>query len=202
MVSNFNKTLIIIGFFVTNIAYSEVKTNEQNKIDAESAELQQIHDALTEFSQSDGKNSIIYQQKLREMLDSVEVRFHACDPDNDDTLDVYETTVCLPQVARQFRQVDINNDNVISLDELSILARNAVAMGSIVAVASRTSARLLAVLSLVVRVHRTYSKSCVASAVVPNIVWGSPASFWIFWRTALRFSSLVTMMSNSAFTSS
>ncbi|MDB4138816.1 hypothetical protein OAT33_00385 [Methylophilaceae bacterium] len=124
MVSNFNKTLIIIGFFVTNIAYSEVKTNEQKKIDAESAELQQIHDALTEFSQSDGKNSIIYQQKLREMLDSVEVRFHACDPDNDDTLDVYETTVCLPQVARQFRQVDINNDNVISLDELSILARD------------------------------------------------------------------------------
>ena len=58
------------------------------------------------------------------MLDSVEVRFHACDPDNDDTLDVYETTVCLPQVARQFRQVDINNDNVISLDELSILARD------------------------------------------------------------------------------
>ena len=58
------------------------------------------------------------------MLDSIETRFHACDPDNDNTLDVYETTVCLPQVARQFRQVDINNDNVISLDELSILARD------------------------------------------------------------------------------
>ena len=58
------------------------------------------------------------------MLDSVETRFYACDPDNDNTLDVYETTVCLPQVARQFRYVDINNDNVISLDELSILAKD------------------------------------------------------------------------------
>ncbi|MDC0422906.1 hypothetical protein OAL85_01365 [Methylophilaceae bacterium] len=128
MVSNFNKTLIIIGLFISSIAYSEVKSNEksieQQKINDESGELQKIHDALTKFSQSDDKNSIIYQQKLREMLDSVEIRFHACDPDNDNTLDVYETTVCLPQVARQFRQVDINNDNVISLDELSILARN------------------------------------------------------------------------------
>ena len=124
MVSNFNKTLIIIGLFVTGTAFSEVKTSQQINIEEETAELQQIHDALTEFSQSDAKNSIIYQQKLREMLDSVEVRFHACDPDNDDTLDVYETTQCLPQVARQFQKVDINNDNVISLDELSILARN------------------------------------------------------------------------------
>ena len=66
----------------------------------------------------------LYEQKKREMLDSVETRFYACDPDNDNTLDVYETTVCLPQVARQFRYVDINNDNVISLDELSILAKD------------------------------------------------------------------------------
>jgi len=31
--------------------------------------------------------------------------------------------LCLPQVARQFRQVDSNKDNLISLDELSILAK-------------------------------------------------------------------------------
>ena len=85
--------------------------------------MQQIHDALTKFSQSDDKNSIIYQQKLREMLDSVELRFLACDIDNDQTLDVFETTRCLPQVARQFRRVDIDNDNVITLDEISIMAR-------------------------------------------------------------------------------
>ena len=122
MVSNFNKILIIIGLFVTSLAYSEVSSNSmsraQQKIADESAELQQIHDALTKFSQSDDKNSIIYQQKLREMLDSVELRFLSCDIDNDQTLDVFETTQCLPQVARQFRRVDIDNDNVITLDEI------------------------------------------------------------------------------------
>ena len=127
MVSNFNKTLIIIAFFISSIAYSEVKTNkissEQQKINDKSGELQQIHDALTKFSQSDDKNSIIYQQKLREMLDSVELRFLSCDIDNDQTLDVFETTQCLPQVARHFRRVDIDNDNVITLDEISIMAR-------------------------------------------------------------------------------
>lgn len=123
MVSKFNKILIIIGLFVSSAAYSEVKKNQQNKIDKEIAELQQIHDALTEFSQSNSKNSIIYQQKLREMLDSVELRFLSCDMDNDQTLDVFETTQCLPQVARQFRKVDIDNDNVITLDEISIMAR-------------------------------------------------------------------------------
>ena len=127
MVSNFNKILIIIGLFVTSLAYSEVSSNSmsraQQKIADESAELQQIHDALTKFSQSDDKNSIIYQQKLREMLGSVERRFLSCDIDNDQTLDVFETTQCLPQVARQFRRVDIDNDNVITLDEISIMAR-------------------------------------------------------------------------------
>jgi hypothetical protein len=127
MVSNFNKTLFIIGLLLTSAAYSEVGTNQilgdQQKINEESAELQQIHDALTKFSQSEDKNSIIYQQKLREMLDSLEVRFLACDIDNDQTLDVFETTQCLPQVARQFRRVDIDNDNVITLDEISIMAR-------------------------------------------------------------------------------
>ena len=58
------------------------------------------------------------------MLDSVELRFLACDTDSDDTLDVFEATQCLPQVARMFRDVDINNDNVITLDEIAILAKS------------------------------------------------------------------------------
>jgi hypothetical protein len=63
------------------------------------------------------------QEKRNEMLSRVEQRFLNCDKDNDDTLDVFETTMCLPQVARQFRKVDSNKDNLISLDELSILAK-------------------------------------------------------------------------------
>jgi hypothetical protein len=57
------------------------------------------------------------------MLDSVELRFLACDTDSDKTLDVFEATQCLPQVARMFRDVDIDNDNLITLDEIAILAK-------------------------------------------------------------------------------
>jgi len=80
---------------------------------------------INEFTnqQNDEFNAFL-QEKRSEMLLSVEKRFVDCDKDNDDTLDVFETTVCLPQVARQFRSVDINKDNLISLDELSILARD------------------------------------------------------------------------------
>ena len=35
----------------------------------------------------------------------------------------FEVTQCLPQVARMFRDVDIDNDNVITLDEIAILAK-------------------------------------------------------------------------------
>jgi hypothetical protein len=127
MVLNFNKLLIIISIFITNFAYGEGRKNkatDSSIITADQAtELQEIHEALTRFSQTEDKNNYIYQQKLREMLDSVEARFLACDRDNDNTLDVFETTQCLPQVARQFRKVDIDKDNLITLDEISIMAR-------------------------------------------------------------------------------
>ena len=121
MSKKLHKLLFIICLFNLNTAFADTKV--ELKI-SETSQLDQIHEALDEFTRFDTKNNIIYEQKRREMLDSIETRFHACDPDNDNTLDVYETTVCLPQVARQFRQVDINNDNVISLDELSILAKD------------------------------------------------------------------------------
>jgi hypothetical protein len=121
MSKKLHKLLFIIYLFSLNTAFADNKV--ELKI-SETSQLDQIHEALDEFTRFDTKNNIIYEQKRREMLDSIETRFHACDPDNDNTLDVYETTVCLPQVARQFRQVDINNDNVISLDELSILAKD------------------------------------------------------------------------------
>lgn len=121
MLKNLYKLLFSLLLFNYNIGFTDSK--DELKI-SESSQLDQIHEAIDEFTRFDSKNNLIYEQKRREMLDSVETRFHACDPDNDNTLDVYETTVCLPQVARQFRQVDINNDNVISLDELSILAKD------------------------------------------------------------------------------
>ena len=121
MSKKLHKLLFILYLFNFNAAFADNKVELKT---SETSQLDQIREALDEFTRYDTKNNIIYEQKRREMLDSIETRFHACDPDNDNTLDVYETTVCLPQVARQFRHVDINNDNVISLDELSILAKD------------------------------------------------------------------------------
>ena len=89
----------------------------------QSIELEEIHNALSDFSKSEDKVNIIYEQRRREMLESVERRFILCDSDNNEQLDVYETTVCLPQIARQFRRVDTDNDNLISFDEMAILAK-------------------------------------------------------------------------------
>jgi hypothetical protein len=105
---------------------SEVKSNDYlsvNQNSEVSEDIIDLHQALSDYSKLDQKNNAIYEQKRREMLDSVEQRFYACDTDSDDTLDVFETTQCLPQVARQFRRVDIDNDNVITLDEISMLAK-------------------------------------------------------------------------------
>jgi len=79
---------------------------------------------INEFTNTTNEEfNAFLQEKRNEMLSSVEQRFLNCDKDNDYTLDVFETTLCLPQVARQFRKVDSNKDNLISLDELSILAK-------------------------------------------------------------------------------
>tara|TARA_B110000008_G_scaffold20832_1_gene19214 strand:+ start:96 stop:542 length:447 start_codon:yes stop_codon:yes gene_type:complete len=86
-------------------------------------ELEEIHNALSNFSKAEDKVNVIYEQRRREMLESVERRFILCDSDNNEQLDVYETTVCLPQIARQFRKVDTNNDFLISFDEMAILAK-------------------------------------------------------------------------------
>ena len=105
---------------------SEVKSNNflnVNQNPEVSEDINDLHQALSDYSKLDQKNNAIYEQKRREMLDSVEQRFFACDTDSDDTLDIFETTQCLPQVARQFRRVDVDNDNVITLDEISMLAK-------------------------------------------------------------------------------
>ena len=120
--------LFFLLFFISNYVFADVVSNKLNTVDSEIvyelSDLDQIRDALAIYSRAEDKNNAIYQQNRRAMLDSVELRFLACDTDADDTLDVFEVTQCLPQVARMFRHVDIDNDNVISLDEIAILAKS------------------------------------------------------------------------------
>ena len=123
-----NKLLFLFLIVISPYINADVKTNELNNLDSEIVyeltDLDQIRDALAEYSRAEDENNALYEQKRRAMLDSVEKRFLACDTDADDTLDVFEVTQCLPQVARRFRDVDIDNDNVITLDEIAILAKN------------------------------------------------------------------------------
>ena len=123
-----NKLLFLLVLFISNYVFADVKSNKLNAVDSEIvyelSNLDQIRDALAEYSRAEDKNNAVYEQNRRAMLDSVELRFLACDTDSDDTLDVFEVTQCLPQVARMFRDVDIDNDNVITLDEIAILAKS------------------------------------------------------------------------------
>jgi len=120
--------LFLLLLIISNYVNADVKTNKINAVDSEIiyelTDLDQIRDALTEYSRAEDENNALYEQKRRAMLDSVESRFLACDTDTDNTLDVYEVTLCLPQVARRFRDVDIDNDNLITLDEIAILVKN------------------------------------------------------------------------------
>ena len=126
--STLNILLFLSAFFISNYVIADVKSNKANSSDSEIVyeltDLDQIRDALAEYSRAEDKNNAIYEQKRRAMLDSVELRFLACDTDADDTLDVFEVTQCLPQVARMFRDVDIDNDNVITLSEIAILVKS------------------------------------------------------------------------------
>jgi len=116
-----------VTLIISNYVVADVTSNKLNSVDSEIvyelSDLDQIRDALAIYSRAEDKNNAIYEQKRRAMLDSVELRFLACDTDADDTLDVFEATQCLPQVARMFRDVDIDNDNLITLDEIAILAK-------------------------------------------------------------------------------
>ena len=97
---------------------------DQSNFSNENVKTKSLKVIINEFTNTSNEEfNAFLQEKRNEMLLSVEERFLNCDKDNDDTLDVFETTMCLPQVARQFRKVDSNKDNLISLDELSILAK-------------------------------------------------------------------------------
>ena len=112
-------TLILLR---AGLVFSDQSVNiDYNDLNSSEKSLKLI---INEFTHDkDGEFNAFLEQKRREMLSSIEERFYDCDTDNDSTLDVYETTMCLPQVARQYRSADINKDNLISLDELSILAK-------------------------------------------------------------------------------
>ena len=81
-----------------------------------------LRKALSDYSRSTDPEHSQIEQKRKVMKESVEARFNQCNKDVDDSLDRQEVTECLPQVARHFSYVDVDEDDVITLEEL-ILAQ-------------------------------------------------------------------------------
>lgn len=79
-----------------------------------------LRKALADYTKSTDPEHYQIEQKRKAMKESVAARFNACDKDSDDSLDREETTECLPQVARHFSYVDVDEDELITLDELEL----------------------------------------------------------------------------------
>jgi hypothetical protein len=79
-----------------------------------------LRKALGDYAKSTDPEHNQIAQKRKAMQESVEARFKECNIDNDDSLDREEATHCLPQVARHFSYVDIDEDEVITLEELQL----------------------------------------------------------------------------------
>jgi hypothetical protein len=79
-----------------------------------------LRKALADYAKSTDPEHGQIEQKRKAMKESVAARFSACDKDSDESLDREETTECLPQVARHFSYVDVDEDGLITLEELDL----------------------------------------------------------------------------------
>ncbi len=79
-----------------------------------------LRKALADYTKSSDPEHDQIEQKRKAMKESIEVRFNECNKDNDDSLDREEVTHCLPQIARHFNYVDVDEDEVITLEELEL----------------------------------------------------------------------------------
>ena len=93
------------------------KTLEHNFSPEDRARLRK---ALADYARSTDPEHAQIEQKRKAMKDSVQIRFNDCNKDNDDSIDREEATLCLPQIARHFNFVDVDENNVITLEELEL----------------------------------------------------------------------------------
>lgn len=79
---------------------------------------EKLRKALDDYARSIDHDHDLIEERRRAMQESIKIRFLDADNDGDGTIDRQEATERLPQIARHFSQVDTNQDNVISLEEL------------------------------------------------------------------------------------
>ncbi len=79
-----------------------------------------LRKALADYSKSTDPEHHQIELRRKAMKESVEERFNGCDKDNDESIDREEATLCLPQIARRFSTVDVDENGVITLEELEL----------------------------------------------------------------------------------
>jgi Ca2+-binding EF-hand superfamily protein len=79
-----------------------------------------LRKALADYARNTDPEHAQIELKRKLMRESIEARFNECDKDNDESIDRVEATECLPQIARHFSYVDVDEDNVITLEELEL----------------------------------------------------------------------------------
>jgi hypothetical protein len=79
-----------------------------------------LRKALADYAKSTDPEHSQIEQKRKAMKESVQARFNGCDKDSDDSIDREEATQCLPQIARHFGYVDVDEDELITLEELEL----------------------------------------------------------------------------------
>ncbi len=97
--------------------YGLEKTLEYNFSPIDRALLRK---ALTDYAKNNDPEHIKIKRQRQLMRASLKERFTKCNSDLDDSLDRQEVTECLPQIARHFNAVDVDEDNVITFEELEL----------------------------------------------------------------------------------
>ncbi len=86
-----------------------------------------LHRDLEEYSRTvDHPVHVLIEERRRAMHRRLQERFLSSDKDNDGSISREEAFETMPQIARHFSQVDLNNDGVITLNELEALQARAV----------------------------------------------------------------------------
>ena len=78
------------------------------------------------YARSADPDHIQLEERRRMMRKQIQERFFAADHDNDGSLSREEATETMPQIARHFSEVDLNSDEVITINELAAAQAKAV----------------------------------------------------------------------------
>lgn len=98
-------------------SYGLERTLEYNFSPEDRARLRK---ALMDYARNNDPEHIQIRRERQKMRESLKERFTQCNNDLDDSLDRQEVTECLPQIARHFNSVDVDEDNVITFEELEL----------------------------------------------------------------------------------